>query len=92
VQELDRLPEPVLDRDPRSDPGTHKVGVVDFTTTRQQPRHFGANQTLTVSAPVTQGALAHLQSASNGQIGGKISARPRTNQRGLIELITLVLG
>jgi uncharacterized repeat protein (TIGR01451 family) len=72
--------------------GTHKVGVLDFTTTRQQPRHFGANQTLTVSAPVTQGALAYLQAASNGQIGGKISARPRTNQRGLIELITLVLG
>ncbi|MGH2869610.1 MAG: choice-of-anchor Q domain-containing protein [Solirubrobacteraceae bacterium] len=71
---------------------THRLAVLDFTTTRQSPRHWAAHQTRTVSAPVSPGALAYLEAAANGQIGGKISARPRTNQHGLIELIELILG
>lgn len=70
---------------------TDKFATLVFTTTRTRIRHIGAHRTVTEAADVNPASLAVLEHARGGHILGRITARPRSNQRGIIEIVTLIL-
>jgi uncharacterized repeat protein (TIGR01451 family) len=63
-----------------------------FTKSATRLRTIGAHQTVTEVVGVQPTSLSVLKGSSTGRIPGKLTTRPRTNQRGLIKFVTLVNG
>ena len=69
----------------------HKLGTLSFTRTNVPLVRIAAHRTVTVNAAVTPSALALLSRAARHMLPGTLSTRPRSNQRGIIAPVALLL-
>lgn len=70
---------------------TKKTATVLFLKAKTTLKRIGAHKTVTVTASVTNAGLALLKKTSSHSLAGKLSTRPRTSQKGIIDLIRVVL-
>jgi uncharacterized repeat protein (TIGR01451 family) len=68
------------------------TGTLVFTKSATRLHTIGAHQTVTEVLGTQPASLSVLQSSSTGTLTGKLTTRPRTNQRGIITYVTLVNG
>ena len=69
--------------------GTHKIIAVLFTRSTEHMVTIPAHRTRTESVAVQRGALARLERAKHRTLTGRLTTRPRTNQRGIIRTVIL---
>ena len=71
---------------------TKKFATLLFTESRTSLKRIAAHGTVTESARVNPAALAVLQSSPHQRMSGKLSTRPRSNQVGIIDIVSLQRG
>lgn len=71
---------------------TRKFATAVFTKSTTGLKTIRAHKTVTEAAGVQSGALALLSKTRNHRLAGKLTTRPRTNQKGVIQTVTLVMG
>jgi uncharacterized repeat protein (TIGR01451 family) len=68
---------------------THRITTVVFTKTSEPEVRIPAHRTITESVGVQPGALSLLERARHRTLLGRLTTRPRSNQRGIIQTVVL---
>ncbi|HWE11990.1 MAG TPA: DUF11 domain-containing protein [Solirubrobacteraceae bacterium] len=71
---------------------THKIATAAFTKSTTGGKTIRAHTTVLESAAVQPKALALLGKAKHHRLTGKLTARPRSGQKGISKGVTVILG